>query len=40
MIELLQGEAFRDEVARLDGYDPAECGQIMELAEGLGEETV
>ena len=34
VLELLRGAAFRQRVAQLDGYDPAECGTVVALDEG------
>jgi molybdate transport repressor ModE-like protein len=36
VIRMLRGDAFRNGVARLDGYDPQDCGKLVELDEGLG----
>jgi molybdate transport repressor ModE-like protein len=36
VIGMLRGDAFRNGVARLDGYDPRDCGKLVELDEGLG----
>jgi molybdate-binding protein len=35
VIEVLRGDAFRQRVAQLDGYDPQECGKLVELDQGL-----
>jgi len=34
VLQILQGSAFRQQVAELDGYDPAECGTVVALDEG------
>jgi molybdate transport repressor ModE-like protein len=36
VIQMLRGDAFRSGVARLDGYDPQDCGKLVELDDGLG----
>jgi molybdate-binding protein len=36
VIRMLRGDTFRTGVARLDGYDPQDCGKLVELDEGLG----
>jgi len=36
VIEMLRGEAFKSGVARLDGYDPRDCGKLLDLGDGLG----
>ncbi|HEV3426096.1 MAG TPA: substrate-binding domain-containing protein [Paraburkholderia sp.] len=36
VIGMLRGEAFRNGVARLDGYDPRDCGKLLDLDDGLG----
>ena len=33
--EVLRGDAFRRNVAQLDGYDPQDCGKLLELNAGL-----
>ncbi|HEY3599727.1 MAG TPA: substrate-binding domain-containing protein [Paraburkholderia sp.] len=33
--EVLRSETFRQRVAQLDGYDPQDCGKLLELDEGL-----
>nr|WKF56918.1 hypothetical protein HUO10_001390 [Paraburkholderia busanensis] len=35
VIELLRGSAFRQNVDQLEGYDPADCGTLVELEAGL-----
>ena len=35
VIALLRSAAFRDNVARLEGYDPLHCGEVFDLDEGL-----
>jgi molybdate transport repressor ModE-like protein len=35
VIDVLRGGAFRQRVAQLDGYDPQECGKLVELDQGL-----
>ena len=35
LLEVLRSDAFRDSVAHLEGYDPAFCGQLLELEEAL-----
>ncbi|MDR6445991.1 molybdate transport repressor ModE-like protein [Paraburkholderia terricola] len=37
VIELLRGAAFRQSVDYLEGYDPRDCGKLLDLALGLGE---
>ncbi|MFC5428469.1 substrate-binding domain-containing protein [Paraburkholderia denitrificans] len=34
VLNRLRGDAFKEGVARLAGYDPAECGEVVELADG------
>lgn len=34
VLGLLRGAAFRQRVAHLDGYDPAECGTVVTLDDG------
>ena len=34
VLELLRSAAFRQAVAHLEGYDPAECGAVVALEEG------
>jgi len=34
VIDVLRGGAFRRRVAQLDGYDPQECGRLVELDDG------
>lgn len=34
VLNLLRGAAFRQAVAHLEGYDPAECGLVVELEDG------
>ncbi|HEY1999628.1 substrate-binding domain-containing protein [Paraburkholderia sp.] len=36
VIDMLRGETFKGGVARLAGYDPHDCGTLLELDEGLG----
>jgi molybdate-binding protein len=36
VIELLRGTAFRQGVEQLDGYDPRDCGKLLDLELGLG----
>lgn len=36
VIGMLRGDTFRNGVARLDGYDPQDCGKLVELDDGLG----
>ena len=37
VIDLLRGSPFRESVDQLAGYDPRDCGKLVELAAGLGE---
>jgi molybdate-binding protein len=37
VLELLRGSAFRHNVDQLEGYDPQDCGKVVDLEEGLGE---
>jgi molybdate-binding protein len=37
VIDLLRGSAFRHSVEHLEGYDPTDCGKLVDLAVGLGE---
>jgi molybdate transport repressor ModE-like protein len=37
VIGLLRGSTFRQSVDQLEGYDPHDCGKLVDLAEGLGE---
>ena len=37
VIDLLRGDAFRHSVEQLEGYDPRDCGKLVDLAVGLGE---
>jgi len=34
VLKHMRGAGFRQTVARLDGYDPAECGHVVELEQG------
>lgn len=34
---VLRGNAFRQSVAHLEGYDAGDCGKLLELEEGLEE---
>jgi molybdate transport repressor ModE-like protein len=36
VIAMLRSADFKAGVARLDGYDPADCGELLNLDEGLG----
>jgi molybdate transport repressor ModE-like protein len=36
VIATLSSDAFRSSVARLEGYDPLHCGEILDLDYGLG----
>ncbi|RFU46787.1 substrate-binding domain-containing protein [Paraburkholderia sp. DHOC27] len=36
VIGMLRGRPFRSSVAHLDGYDPRDCGELVEVDEGLG----
>ena len=36
VIEMLRSVAFKSGVARLDGYDPQDCGALLNLDDGLG----
>jgi hypothetical protein len=33
---MLRSEAFRSSVAGLAGYDPQDCGKLLDLDGGLG----
>jgi molybdate-binding protein len=35
LLEVLRSDTYRDSVAHLEGYDPAFCGQLLELEEAL-----
>jgi molybdate transport repressor ModE-like protein len=35
LLEVLRSDAFRDSVSHLEGYDPAFCGQLLELEAAL-----
>jgi molybdate-binding protein len=35
VLRILRGPAFRQTVAHLEGYDPAECGEVVALEDGL-----
>jgi len=37
VLGLLRGSAFRRSVDQLEGYDPQDCGKVVDLEEGLGE---
>ncbi|MFL9960307.1 substrate-binding domain-containing protein [Paraburkholderia sediminicola] len=37
VITLLRGSAFLHSVEHLEGYDPRDCGKLVDLAAGLGE---
>jgi molybdate transport repressor ModE-like protein len=37
VIGLLRGRPFRDSVALLEGYDPQDCGRLVDVDVGLGE---
>ncbi|MFM0170417.1 substrate-binding domain-containing protein [Paraburkholderia sediminicola] len=37
VLDLLRGSAFRHSVDQLEGYDPQDCGKVVDLEEGLGE---
>jgi len=36
VIGLLRGAAFRHGVEQLEGYDPRDCGKLLDLDVGLG----
>ena len=36
VIDMLRSVAFKSGVARLEGYNPQDCGTLLELDEGLG----
>ena len=36
VIGLLRGAAFRQSVEQLEGYDPRDCGKLLDLEVGLG----
>lgn len=36
VINLLRGSAFHQRVEQLAGYDPCDCGRLVDLDEGLG----
>jgi molybdate transport repressor ModE-like protein len=36
VIEMLRSAAFKSGVARLEGYDPQDCGALLNLDDGLG----
>ncbi|MGF6968521.1 molybdate transport repressor ModE-like protein [Paraburkholderia sp. WC7.3g] len=36
VIDLLRGSAFHHRVEQLDGYDPRDCGRLLDVHEGLG----
>ena len=36
VIGLLRGAAFRHNVDQLEGYDPHDCGKLLDLDTGLG----
>lgn len=36
VIEMLRGESFKRGVASLAGYDPHDCGKLLEIDDGLG----
>jgi molybdate-binding protein len=36
VIEMLRSVAFKSGVARLEGYDPQDCGALLNLDDGLG----
>lgn len=40
VIGLLRGAAFRHSVDQLEGYDPHDCGKLLDLDVGLGPTTV
>lgn len=35
ILEILRSDAFKEHVDRLEGYDPASCGEIVEISAGL-----
>jgi molybdate-binding protein len=35
ILEILRSDAFKERVDRLDGYAPASCGELVEVAAGL-----
>jgi molybdate transport repressor ModE-like protein len=35
VMSVLRGNAFRQSVAHLEGYDPGDCGKLLELEQGL-----
>jgi molybdate transport repressor ModE-like protein len=35
VVNMLRGEPFRHGVARLDGYDPQDCGTLVDVEDGL-----
>jgi molybdate transport repressor ModE-like protein len=35
LLEVLRSDTYRDSVAHLEGYDPAFCGELLELEEAL-----
>ena len=35
VLDILRSEAFNDSVAHLEGYDPARCGSLVDVDEGL-----
>jgi molybdate transport repressor ModE-like protein len=39
VLDVLRGGAFRRRVAQLDGYDPQECGRLVDLDDGLATRT-
>jgi len=34
ILEILRSGAFKERVDRLDGYDPASCGELVEVCAG------
>jgi molybdate-binding protein len=40
VIGLLRGAAFRQSVDQLEGYDPRDCGKLLDLDVGLGPTTL
>jgi hypothetical protein len=37
VMSVMRGNAFRQSVAHLEGYDPGDCGKLLELEAGLEE---
>jgi hypothetical protein len=40
VMSVLRGNAFRQSVAHLEGYDARDCGRLLELEDGLMGERV